>query len=282
MKMLPERTAPSEIVKLAIRATLVGLLLATVLRLTFNVPWLTGLTILITLVFLDGFVESSKWKERLIRAGVAACLIAIMNMTVWPIGKSIFASYFPVASATLARAKMGTEMWFAKKIDSPAVEAKAVLFKANEEYEQKDLSREVAKLIAAGDNKAAAELIRSHEEKRAEIEAIINPKAAATNSGPGILDKAKGWFSSKDKSAKTIPPLRGQDVHLSLKAGEETNMARIPLNMFYDFYACPNSKFMLVLPNGQELHLGQPWPQFSTFKVVALSDAEIDLKQKVS
>jgi hypothetical protein len=280
--MLPERTAPSEIVKLAFRATLVGILLATILYKVFNVPWLVGLTILITLVFLDGFVESSKWKERLIRGGIVVCLMVVMNMTIWPIGKSLFASYFPTLSRAMVRAKMGTEMWVAKKIDSPAVEAKNVLFEANEEYEKKDLSREVTKLIAAGDTEGAAELIRTHQEKRAKIEAAINPKPATNSSGPGVLDKAKGWFSSKDKSTKTIPPLRGQDVHLSLKAGEETNMVSIPMNMFYDFCSCPGSKYMVVLPNGQELPKGTSWPEFRTFKIVALSDAEIDLKYKVS
>lgn len=280
MKMLPERTMPSEIYKLGFRATLIGILGATALRLVFGLPWLMSFTLVVTLVFLDGFVESSKWKERLIRGGIAICLIALLNITVWPIGKSIFASYFPIASATLARAKMGTEMWFAKKIDSPAVEAKSVLFRANEEYEKKDLSREVAKKIAAGDAEGAAELIRAHQEKRAQIEASLNPESAGSKtSGPGLMDKAKGWFSSKSSATKIIPPLRGQDVHLSLKAGEETNEVRLPLGMFYDIRSSHSSMYKFII-NGREYMKGDQLPEFVNFKLVAITDSDIDLIHK--
>ncbi len=278
--MLPERTMPSEIYKLGFRATLIGILGATALRLVFGLPWLMSFTLVVTLVFLDGFVESSKWKERLIRGGIAICLIALLNITVWPIGKSIFASYFPIASATLARAKMGTEMWFAKKIDSPAVEAKSVLFRANEEYEKKDLSREVAKKIATGDSEGAAELIRAHQEKRAQIEASLNPESAGSKtSGPGLMDKAKKLFDWSGKSTTPGQTLRGQNVHLLLKPGEETGQFEIPLGILYDIYSNPGSNYKFVTPDGREYDKNaQNIGRF--FKIRALSDCEIEMQKK--
>lgn len=82
-------------------------------------------------------------------------------------------------------------------------------------------------------------------------------------------------------STSTTITLDGSPVHLTLKAGEEWGTATIPLGIQYDFFSCPSAKYKIVLPDKREFQKGEPWPEFRTFKIVALCDSEIDLKKKV-
>jgi len=281
MKMLPERTAPREIFKLSIRALIVGVLLALVCSFVLPMPFVISFVLITTIVFLDGFIEATKWKRRLIIMGICVSVFILTNYAAWPILKERLAARYPEFSRSLVRSQSAIDLFLAKRADAPAIEAKKILFEELKNKEQKVLTVEVTKLAAAGDAEGAAELIRQHQERLAKIEATLNPKAPATNNGPGILDKTKNWFTSKEPTTKIIPPLTGQDVHLSLKAGDQTNTVRIPLGMFYDFRSTKASSYKFII-NGSEYMKGDNIPEFVTFKLVAITDSDIDIIRKNS